>query len=126
MLSASQLFKNRRVSFYLVLGALNLFIFMTTNPLTSPIMLVVIGFMLGAVNLMALTFLVLVGLEAIIQRHLGKRRLLIALGSFETVMLALSSIGQLTWWDWLVVVAVWALGYWYGNQFYRRSASRTA
>jgi len=89
-----------------------------TDPLNSQVIVIIGGFLLISLDIVVATTLLVAYMARIIpglRPH--SRRISISVAGFLIVLLALSSIGQLTWRDVLAVVAIGALAYFYSVYF---------
>jgi len=97
---------------------LNIAVFCTSDPVKSSATLVIVGFMVAALNmLLVVSLLVRLGAFFVPSLRSYRRRLSALVWAVSTLMLALCSVGQLTLWDMVVVVAVGFLGYFYSLYF---------
>lgn len=104
---------------------LNMLFFATTAPLNSSVVVVVSGFLLAAIDILICTRLLVRFLGRIfpvIRR--SRRRVTVAAGCVFVVMLALASLGQLTWRDTGVVIILSLIGYFYSLRFSLSTAGR--
>lgn len=107
---------------YSVLILINIVLFSVTDPLKSSVLVIITGFLVISVDIVVLTYLVLRMLGTVIPYVRTRlRRLSAVFAGFGIVLLALSSIGQLTWRDVLAVLAVAAVAYFYSMYFRIRS-----
>lgn len=111
--------------YLIILSLANLILFTSTAPLDSPAIIVVIGFLLAAVDISVCAYLFMRVLTLLLpQKKLPRRKLTITLAGFGVVTLALASLGQLTWRDVLVVAVISSIGYLYSLRF--RFATKTS
>ncbi len=102
----------------LILSLLHVVVFGMTDPLNSQVIVIIGGFLLISLDIVVATTLLVAYMARIIpglRPH--SRRISISVAGFLIVLLALSSIGQLTWRDVLAVVAIGALAYFYSVYF---------
>jgi len=105
----------------------NIVIFCSSDPLNSSAVIVILGFIVAALNILLaitalLTFAVLISPPLLRYR----RRLTILIWIFCTLMLALCSTGQLTVRDVVVVLVVGLLAYFYSLYFKLPLSRKTA
>ncbi len=108
----------RRIVLLAMLLTLNFAVYGLTNPVEGSVLVVILGYLVAIVNLAAVTYLTL-GLAAeispFVKHH--KTRIFLSIWGLTSVCLALSSVGQLTWRDFLVVFTLGAIGYLYSLYF---------
>jgi hypothetical protein len=105
---------NRSLLAYTLLLIVNMVLFSYTDPLTSPSVLVIGGFLLVSIDLAIIVHFIMRFLCLLVPSlERFRKKLIVALVSFGVVAIALASLGQLTWRDVLVVVIIWVIGYLY-------------
>lgn len=103
----------------------NLLIFCLTDPYSSMAILVIGGFLVATLNLLAVLYVIIVFLGTVFPPlSVHRRRVIIALWIFLSVLLALSSVGQLSVRDVVVVLGVGGLGYFYSLYFRLNAAKK--
>lgn len=109
-----QVQKRRKIAITLLIIGVNLAVFGLTDPFSSPILVILFGFLVCFADLLLLTHYCLRFFEQLLPAIKPlRRRLLVSLGGFELLILALASLGQLTWWSVTVVTIIWLVGYFY-------------
>lgn len=100
------------------LVAVNVVVFGLTDPFNASAAVVLVGFIVGLLNVIVITYLALAFLRTVFPiLRPSSKKILIALASFELIMLALASLGQLTVWATVVIVLVWLVAYFYSSYF---------
>lgn len=101
-----------------VLLLLHIVVFGLTDPLNSQVIVIIGGFLLVSLDIVITTTLLVAYTTRIMPRiRSHAKRISISVAGFLIILLALSSIGQLTWRDVLAVVAIGALAYFYSVYF---------
>ncbi len=116
---------HKQLSIAIGLILLNMMLFGATNPLSSSVAVIIFGFLLMALDIACIIYIALRLLAGVFPYVRSRfRRLNAILAGFGVVLLALSSIGQLTWRDVLAVVAVALVVYFY-SMYFRLGARRS-
>lgn len=95
---------------------INMVVFGLTDPFNTSAAVVLVGFLVGLLNTIAVTYLALIFFRTVFPVLKPRsKKIMIALASFEFILLALASLGQLTGWAVVVIVLVWVLAYFYSS-----------
>lgn len=101
-----------------LLGVLNIVLFALTDPLNSPVIIIMAGFVVASANVFVACYLLTGFLTLVVPRFRRyRRRVTVVATATGVVSLAMSSIGQLTWRDEAVILAIVLIGYLYLSRF---------